>query len=307
MSSVTSKITLDLMPISWKVVPVPGIEGGNALRAVVYGGKFVTVGTLGTVMTSSEGLSWKCRSGTSNNFSGVAYGAGKFLAVGDRGMAGGSEGASPGVYGGMITDLSGAEGPWMAPHRLWSITFGENRFVAVGSEGTIMVSHAGNHWSKVDSGTREPLYGVAFGAGRFVAVGGKGTVLTSLDGITWTPCGSGTTENLYGITYGGGKFVAVGNNGTILLSSEGSAWVREESGTTVPLHAAAYGAGSWAVVGGSDSPNEGVILLSFDASQWEKAPIENNGSRPVAALWGVAYGSGHFIAVGDYGEVVIEE
>jgi hypothetical protein len=54
------------------------------LTGVTYGGgQFVAVGINGTVLTSSNGLSWVQRDiGTNILFSTVAYGDGKFVAMG---------------------------------------------------------------------------------------------------------------------------------------------------------------------------------------------------------------------------------
>jgi hypothetical protein len=62
------------------------------------------------------------------------------------------------------------------------------------------------------------LTGVAYGNNTFVAVGDDGTILTSPDGVSWTARTSETGYGLYGVTYGNGTFVAVGWYGTILTS-----------------------------------------------------------------------------------------
>jgi hypothetical protein len=54
------------------------------------------------------------------------------------------------------------------------------------------------------------LYGVTYGNELFVAVGKDGTILTSPDGVNWTVQTSPTSNTLYGVTYGDGLFVAVG-------------------------------------------------------------------------------------------------
>ena len=54
------------------------------LYGVTYGnGLFVVVGRNGTILTSSDGISWTSRtSGTSNSLGGVTYGNGTFVTVG---------------------------------------------------------------------------------------------------------------------------------------------------------------------------------------------------------------------------------
>ena len=64
--------------------PLP--QGSN-LSGVAYGnGTFVAVGDTGTILTSPDGVAWDSRtSGTSNLLVGVTYGNGTFVAVGSNG------------------------------------------------------------------------------------------------------------------------------------------------------------------------------------------------------------------------------
>ncbi|GHV94999.1 hypothetical protein AGMMS50293_13190 [Spirochaetia bacterium] len=56
------------------------------------------------------------------------------------------------------------------------------------------------------------IYSIAYGNGKFVAVGERGKMAYSPDGISWTAVTTSIfdTNRIYGIAYGGGKFVAVG-------------------------------------------------------------------------------------------------
>jgi photosystem II stability/assembly factor-like uncharacterized protein len=90
------------------------------------------------------------------------------------------------------------------------VTYGNNIFVAVGDNGTILTSTDGVSWTRRTSPTTQGLYSVTYGNGLFVAVGNNGTILTSTDGVNWTQRTSGTSNDLYGVTYGNGIFVAVG-------------------------------------------------------------------------------------------------
>jgi photosystem II stability/assembly factor-like uncharacterized protein len=68
---------------------------------------------------------------------------------------------------------------------LYSVIYGEERFVAVGSHGAILTSPDGKNWIRRASDHSEHLRSVAFGQGMFVAVGDQGRVLSSSDGIEW--------------------------------------------------------------------------------------------------------------------------
>ena len=61
---------------------------GNELEGVAYGnGRFVAVGNGGTILTSPDGVNWTRRtSGTRSWLGGVTYGNGTFVAVGEEGI-----------------------------------------------------------------------------------------------------------------------------------------------------------------------------------------------------------------------------
>ncbi len=135
----------------------------------------------------APGATWTVRSwGVS--FSGIAYGNGTFVTVGDKGII-----------------LTSRNGMAWAPRTsgtdsfLRSVTYGNGLFVAVGWNGTILTSPDGVTWIERDSRTNAALNGVTYGNGTFVAVGFAGfggTVLTSPDGVNWTRQNSRTTSPL---------------------------------------------------------------------------------------------------------------
>lgn len=93
--------------------------------------------------------------------------------------------------------------PLPQPYSLNAVTFGSGQFVAVGGQGTIMVSTNGIDWTKrpTDVGNRH-LFEVTFAEDRFVAVGGYvegasrpvSLVMTSTDGREWIKCDIQTYE-----------------------------------------------------------------------------------------------------------------
>jgi len=112
---------------------------------------------------------------------------------------------------------------------------------------------------------------------------------------------------------GGGQYVAVGDLGAILTSPDGAVWSRQVSGTTNALNALAYGNGGFVAVGTEDlglpapprpgatnstppipPKPESVILTSGDGVTWTS---QNPG---VAALNGITYANGQFVAVGGF-------
>lgn len=65
---------------------------------------------------------------------------------------------------------------WRSPlpqgNPLWGITTGNDKFVAVGDHGTILVSSNTVHWQRAVVGTTGRFQGVAHHDGQLVAVGG---------------------------------------------------------------------------------------------------------------------------------------
>jgi photosystem II stability/assembly factor-like uncharacterized protein len=105
------------------------------------------------------------------------------------------------------------------------VVFILSAFLNAGSYGGSGDGVAGTTWTQRNSGTNYSLMYVAYGNNTFVAVGLNGTILTSQDGVNWTRRSLKIANRLYripnelrGVTYGNNTFVAVGRNGIILTS-----------------------------------------------------------------------------------------
>ena len=237
---------------SWRN-PLPS---GNAYSAVAYGnGIFVAVGP-GTILTSSDGITWSENGSVfwDGDLYGVTYGNGLFVAVGYK--------VSP------ASTLS----------------------------AFAYVSQDGRTWSGVTLPIAQTvLYSVAFGNGRFVAVGRGGgngadavhrsVILTSRDGRTWAPAFSDASDGLYGITYCNDKFVAVGAG--ILTSSDGVVWTRRVSSGVMWQSNASYGNGTYVTLtpDGVYTSSDGITWTLGDASEFA-----------VSLLNIVAWGNDTFVA-----------
>jgi len=189
---------------------------------------------------------------------------------------------------------------WRSPlpqgNSLYSLTYGNGTFAAVGDFGTILTSPDGVAWTSRDSGTISPFNGVTYGNGTFVSVGS--TIMTSPDGVAWTYRDSATTRPFNGVTYGNGTFVAVepgfGNpNGSpILTSPDGVTWTKRHSGVVDTLLNVTYGDGTFVAIGYSS--DGGTILTSPDGVTWTKRHYPGI----INELDYIIYGHGTFVAVG---------
>ncbi|MFZ4855437.1 MAG: Ig-like domain-containing protein, partial [Desulfuromonadaceae bacterium] len=210
---------------------------------------------------------------------------------------------------------------------LRGVSFGSNKFVAVGDYGTILTSSdLGINWNNRtalndgSAGTRENLRAIAFGniggsgniAPGFVAVGDNGAILKSTDGgISWAlDSTSGAVANFHSVAYGVDatakqSFVAVGANGSVVRTNDGMAWSKSTTTISEPniltgemLNGVAFGAAPNTFVTIS---NNGNIFYSTDnGDTWTKSP-DSNSSRP---LRGVSFVNGNFIAVGTAGAII---
>ena len=254
---------------------------GNNLSGVAYGnGTFVAVGDSGTILTSPDGVTWTIRtSGTDSDLFAATYANGIFVVVG------GST-SSPSTGGTILTSPDGVT--WTirisGANGLSGVTYGNSTFVAVGWSGTILTSPDGVTWITRSSGTNSHLSGVTYGNGTFVALG-ELSILTSPDGVTWTTRTLGTNYDLSGVTYGNGTFVAVG--GIIFTSPDGVTWTTRSSGTYCDASGVTYGNGTFVAVGYE------TIATSPGGLTWViRTPgIDSSPS-------GLTYGNGTFVAVG---------
>src|SRR5690606_36804498 len=94
-------------------------------------------------LVSTDGLTWTSHdSGTTDWLTGVMYGAGKFVAVGDQGRILNS---TDGIHW-MDAATSGTA------NRLNNVVWGHGLFVAVGENGTIVTSPDADTWTPRISG-----------------------------------------------------------------------------------------------------------------------------------------------------------
>jgi hypothetical protein len=167
---------------------------------------------------------------------------------------------------------------------LYGVVWGNDRFVAVGANGSILTSSDGRIWSNQISTVTTALNGVAYGGGTFVAVGIGGTILTSSNGTSWTPRSSGTSSTLSAVAHGPHGFVAVGSSGVILSSSDGVTWTSQDSKRTGFFRAVTWNGEVYVAVGDRQFTSSQfgsfyspTLVTSPDGETWtvRSAPSEN--------------------------------
>jgi hypothetical protein len=288
------------------------------------GARVVAVGDFGAILEGDAGGLTAVASPTDEILRGVAFGAGRWVAVGSGGKV---------LYSGDGRDW--ALGSAQTTADLRGVAFTGSRFVAVGDQSTVISSKDGRTWRTEVTAMPCALLGVAHGQGRYVAVGGAGKELLSLDGKDWESLGRTTSADLYGIDHGPGRFVAVGSGGEILSSDDrGLSWTRRRSHTKLTLHTV-FWTGDEYLAGG----DIGRIYSSPDGRSWERVAspafhsirhFATDGSTVIAAgagtiairapgsdEWvlnqtgfarfqtGIAYGDGTWVIVGHNGEALV--
>jgi photosystem II stability/assembly factor-like uncharacterized protein len=300
--------------LNWGV-PTPNVLTDYTLHGITYANnRFVGVGEYGSygaiVTTEDEGITWDKRLyGIPTALFDVIYANNTFIAVGENCAIFTSSDA---------VSWSPIDSPPCSEYLLRSITYGKNKFVAVGgneSKGFITTSPDGITWETNETNVTADLnqdlkdiaYGenilVAVGKGLFNTSGSYGVILASLEGTSWIERSPGTIKSINAVAYGQSTFVAAGENGIMFSSTDGITWNEVLSSITQTFNAITYGNNIFVAVG-----NQGTVLFSPDGITWKRG---NKGDKehpkkypPITAdLNAITYGKDLFVAVGPGGTI----
>jgi hypothetical protein len=290
----------------------------QSFYGVTYGaGKYLAVGGQGVIAESPDAINWTVQPVVlPDQFNDAAYVGGRFVLIG--------------VSGGSLTSTDGRS--WTSPNPagynfLDAVAAGPQGWVAVGNLGIILTSPDGRTWERRDSGTTQHLQGVVMTDDLIVVVGAEGTVLTSSDGVAWTQRESGTTRDLNSVIYANGQFMT---GGPMAASTNGIDWAvaRDNYPQTREI---TYGQGLWVAANHgsqlltspdgvdwatrSNGADNAAIIASperFVSGGDNVLSISTNGltwfrqTLPVdVGIRGLAYGCGHYLAVGSAGEILV--
>jgi hypothetical protein len=250
----------------------------------------------------------------------VAYGGGKWVAVGSNGKAAYAE--DPAGTWTAITD-SGFTSVFNYPIQAiaYGGTGGSEKWVAVGPEGKAAYAEdpAGT-WTAIDLSSifiygSNGLNAVAYGDGKWIIGGSHRAAYAANPAGTWTEVtDSGFTSVFTGgvvsvnaAAYDGGKWVAVGlgTNSNGRSTAGVAAYATDPAGTwtavsdsefndafeATEVDAVACGGGKW-VIGGTT-----WTAYSTDGITWTQVPVST-----FMFTYGVAFGGGKWVAVGYAGD-----
>ena len=276
---------------TWRDVAPGGTASnvsGAAAAAVIAAA--AGTGTLWTARTGAADASWND----------IAYGDGKFVAVGNNAVMTSTDGITwtsrtyPQIYYGLGGDT------WTG------VAYGNGIWVAVAFSNGVMTSPDGITWT-TRVGRTYTWQKVIYANGLFVAIsdftdgGALSQVMTSPDGITWTGRtnpGAGNNR-MKDIAYGNGLFVIVASGGDgetrVFTSPDAATWTgRSIDYYRAPdFYSVAYGNNLFVGFG------DGMRYTSPDGITWTKY---NNGSPVNYEGWtSVIYGKNMWVALASGG------
>jgi hypothetical protein len=284
--------------------------GGTYNEIIHEGSQYVAVGKQGgdgTIWNSSDLTSWTPAtvSARANSFNAVAYGNGKYVAVGEwnqdkTSVATSTDGSAWTVQSG-VTDST----------MFTDIAFGNGKFVAVGSEGystpKLKTSVDGVTWSDPTLPVQaiQTLFSVTFTDNQFIALGyaydnsGNVSALsiwTSPDGTNWTNRSSSypnQTDAISDIIYDGSKYILLGYDPSYKIFSRTSDDLATWSAPTLTGNDSLFGitpvlgakGDNIYALGALSGPYTPVVYYSDDqGTTWQNANVDLTNAQAYSLM-----------------------
>ncbi|MDB6175822.1 MAG: hypothetical protein JWL59_5133 [Chthoniobacteraceae bacterium] len=252
---------------------------------------FVAVGQNGYRIASQDGVDWKnLQIGKEGEtYRAVAFGLGRFVAVGSYG--------GDNIYAASSDGVAWETGKKEAKYSKYirGLGFDGRQFLGVGGDpGSVgasgpfvVTSPDGKTWSDyISVSGKAILRRLAFGKGVVVGVGDRGRRAVSNDGgTTWIDApGTKPIDTLADITFGAvdsagnGRFVGVGLHGLRMQSQDGLTWSAPERGNEGEhLNSVVWTGEKFTAIGA------GATYFSLDGIEWKREP---NLNAPLTACFG---------------------
>ncbi|MFO1297002.1 MAG: IPT/TIG domain-containing protein [Rubrivivax sp.] len=295
------------------VVKVPaGAVTGPVTVTHILTGASVSSGSAFTVTSSGGGgggtTTWVARASPSSFLlNGLAYGAGRFVAVGFGKT--------------IVTSVDGlswtaATAPDNNYYEAKSVVWTGSQFVMVGDKNygasappLIATSPDGLAWTRrswTPAQDPDTLADVAAGGSRLTVVGLNGSLATSGDGgLTWVNETGGAGTSFSGVADSGSVRVAVGRDGSYagrVLVNSGGGWqvVTAGLGNFYPARITWNGA-RFVAVGAAGLGGQAVVVTSADGANWTRVEIPSSVVPANFKLAAVAQVGSVLYATGDNG------
>ena len=274
---------------TWTVFLTGAVDGANLTFALYAANRWIGFGQGGTIVTSTDGVSWpRSSSGLTTTINSAVEGPGLVVAVGASGR--------------IITSPDGLT--WTAQTsgvttNLNAVAFANSSYVAAGASGVILTSRDGVTWTRPTSGVTTALNAAAFVKGAFVVGGDNGVLLSSPDGTTWSAVSlSGNLTGTLFLSGAGGEGLLLGRGGESYAATTATSWRRLFQGTAEAKQAVIYADGRFVSVGTTTDPVSRAtfapVQVSTDGITWTRA----NANSAFLPLTAIAYGQQRYVAVG---------
>lgn len=216
-----------------------------------------------------------------SNWKGVAYGDGKYIAVGDRKFAYSTDGESW-QYGTLPFYANG-------------IAYGNGMFCAYGySSNAVCYSTDGINWSTADTNYNSNYFSIYYLNDRFVISAGY-AILSSTDCVTWSKFELGESCTLYGGAYGNGVYIMSGYGDTF-ISTNGTSWTKTTALSTTENYGSIFFVGGKFIAIAHGTTSYGAsnkVAYSTNGTSW------TYGTLPISAKWVEgSYCNGTFMIAG---------
>jgi hypothetical protein len=187
----------------------------------------------------------------------------------------------------------------------WSLTFGNNTFVAVARYGTsgaqttiAAYSENGTSWTPVSLPASANWKEVIYGEDSFIAIApNKDFVARSTDGINWTQVSIPVTANWSAIGYGNGTYVIVGSGTAEVLYSldRGLTWDQTVMPASANYVDVKFGGTQFLAIASGST----VSAVSSTGITWQSRTL------PQSTTWSkISYGKGNFVIVASNSDLV---
>lgn len=285
---------------------IPNLPNAFFTSGIGAQDKFVLVGgteTNGTLLVSTDGREW-VEVPTNVELREITYG--NVLWVGVNGIP---------YYSLDLTNWVAGMDDFRLPY-VRSVTYGNNRFVAVGawdpdngnasSASVILYSDTGTNWnfaSRDGFDSFGEIQDVTFANGQFIATRDS-RIFRSTNGIDWTVVQSGAAHSLRGVAGSpDGTFLAVGALGEIIRSTNTTNWQRINTAPRDWILGIEFIGGRFVAVAGTPTyiggpPGSSAVFSSTDGGSWH-ASLTNGSDQ----LTGATYGNGLWVVTGDEGQI----
>ena len=219
---------------------------------------------------------------SAENWSSVAYGGGKFVAV--------AISTDTAAYSDDGITWKSAKlphaGSWMC------VTYGNNRFVALASNSsTAAYSLDGITWNTMTLPRTDVWVSVAYGNGCFIAVPSGGeSYIYSYGGTNWYVGTLPTSEFWSDITHDGSEFIITGEYSPVILAGSHNNWTQITNNSGVNLTQIASDDNQFSVALGGQY--DSMVCWTADGLTWTKVTVN------LDMMSDIAYGNGKFVVIG---------